>query len=261
MDNLLTAREVQQLLKVDRSTVYRMAEDGRLPAVKIGKQWRFPADQLQQSLGSQVDVSTQATDQQQSMLGPAVAVSADTDLAKMLPLDCVQLIQDSHAELLGVMLVLTDLEGKPVTAPSNPCGLFSAISDQPLAIQRCISSWHELGQLLNIEPVFQRSHLGLLCARGLIRVGKELPGMVVAGCIAPQAWPPSAEELRMMSAELNVQPDVLLDQLEQVYILNEEEQARVLSSVQKVANIVAHIIQERLVLLGRLEGIADLARI
>ena len=109
---------------------------------------------------------------------------------------------------LGVMLVITDLGGKPVTEPSNPCGLFSAISGQPQAIQRCISSWHDLGQLLNIEPVFQRSHLGLLCARGLIRVGKELPGMVVAGCIAPEAWPPSDQELRMMTAELNVDPHI-----------------------------------------------------
>jgi len=56
MNNMLTAKDVQELLQVDRSTVYRMAEDGRLPAVKVGKQWRFPADQLQHSLGSQVNV-------------------------------------------------------------------------------------------------------------------------------------------------------------------------------------------------------------
>lgn len=261
MNNMLTAKDVQQLLQVDRSTVYRMAEDGRLPAVKVGKQWRFPVDQLQQLLGSQVDVLTQSTEPQESSVRPLSTSFEDTDLAKMLPLECVQLIQDSHAELLGVMLVVTDLEGKPVTTPSNPCGLFSAISEQPQAIQRCISSWHDLGQLLNIEPVFQRSHLGLLCARGLIRVGKELPGMVVAGCIAPQEWPPSAEQLSMMAAELDVQPHVLAGRLDQVHILSEEEQATVLASVQKVANIVAHIVQERLVLLGRLNGIANLARL
>ena len=261
MTNMFTAKDVQQLLQVDRSTVYRMAEDGRLPAVKVGKQWRFPADQLQQWLGSQVDVSTQLPIAQEDGLNPAIEPYGATDLARMLPLECVQLIQDSHAELLGVMLVVTDLEGKPVTEPSNPCGLFSAISGQPQAIQRCISSWHDLGQLLNIEPVFQRSHLGLLCARGLIRVGNELPGMVVAGCIAPQEWPPSAAELEMMVAEFNVRPEVLAGRLDQVHCLNEEEQVRVLSSVQKVANIVAHIIQERLVLLGRLDGIANLARL
>lgn len=38
----LTARDVQDLIRVDRSTIYRMAESGRLPAIKVGRQWRFP---------------------------------------------------------------------------------------------------------------------------------------------------------------------------------------------------------------------------
>ena len=261
MNNMLTAKDVQQLLQVDRSTVYRMAEDGRLPAVKIGKQWRFPTDQLQQWLGSQVDVSKHLSPVEENGSLAAVEPSAETELAKMLPLECVQLIQDSHAELLGIMLVITDIDGNPVTEPSNPCGLFSAISAQPHAVKRCISSWNDLGRLLNIEPEFRTSHLGLLCARGLIRVGKELPGMVVAGCIAPQEWPPTEQELNTMAAELNVEPEVLAGRLDQVYTLSEEEREKVLSSVQKVANIVAHIVQERLVLLDRLDGIANLARL
>jgi len=261
MNNMLTAKDIQQLLQVDRSTVYRMAEDGRLPAVKVGKQWRFPADQLQQWLGSRVDVAKQQPLKEVNDSKAAVVPPSATDLAKMLPLDCVQLIQDSHAELLGVMLVITDLDGNPITEPSNPCGLFSAISAQPHAVQRCISSWHDLGQLLNIEPEFRKSHLGLYCARGLIRVGKELPGMVVAGCIAPQQWPPTEQELNKMAAELNVEPDLLAARLDQVYTLSEKERAQVLASVQKVANIVAHIVQERLVLLDRLDGIANLARL
>jgi ligand-binding sensor protein len=238
-----------------------MAEDGRLPAVKVGKQWRFPADQLQLWLGSQVDVPT-AVPGAQVKPDPAIAQPmTETDLATMLPLECVQLIQDSHADLLGVMLVITDLDGNPVTAPSNPCGLFSAISGQPDAIQRCISSWHDLGASLNLEPEFRTSHLGLLCARGLIRVGKELPGMVVAGCIAPDDWPPTDEELHEMSAQFGVPVQVLVDRLDQVYVLSEEQRASILSSIQKVATIVAHIVQERQVLLGRLDGIATLARL
>ena len=34
--SLLTTRDVQELIRVDRSTIYRMAEDGRLPAVLDG---------------------------------------------------------------------------------------------------------------------------------------------------------------------------------------------------------------------------------
>jgi len=43
MTEMLTAKEMQDLLQVDRSTIYRMAEAGQLPAVKVGKQWRFPS--------------------------------------------------------------------------------------------------------------------------------------------------------------------------------------------------------------------------
>jgi len=53
MSDMLTAKEMQELLQVDRSTIYRMAEMGRLPAIKVGKQWRFPGDQVETWLKSQ----------------------------------------------------------------------------------------------------------------------------------------------------------------------------------------------------------------
>ncbi len=199
MTEMLTAKDVQELLQVDRSTVYRMAETGKLPSIKVGKQWRFPAVQIQDWMSTQMGAPLPLTPStsiiQQSMPAPTVNGEAG-NLASLLPLSCVQLIQDSHADLLGVMLVITDMDGNPITQPSKPCGLFSAINKKPDAVQRCIRSWHDLGQGLNIEPVFHKSHLGLLCARGLIRVGTELKGMVVAGCVAPDVWPPSEEEVQ-----------------------------------------------------------------
>ena len=38
----LTTGDLQGLIKVDKPTIYRMAEGGRLPAIKVGRQWRFP---------------------------------------------------------------------------------------------------------------------------------------------------------------------------------------------------------------------------
>ena len=40
------AEQVSEMLGIDRSTVYRMAENGRLPAMKVGRQWRFPAEHI-----------------------------------------------------------------------------------------------------------------------------------------------------------------------------------------------------------------------
>ncbi|MBU0507706.1 helix-turn-helix domain-containing protein [bacterium] len=39
----LTTTEVAKLLRISTSTVQRMAREGRLSAIKVGKLWRFPA--------------------------------------------------------------------------------------------------------------------------------------------------------------------------------------------------------------------------
>ena len=47
MADLLTTKELQEILNIDRTTIYRMAESGRVPAVKVGNQWRFPKQQIE----------------------------------------------------------------------------------------------------------------------------------------------------------------------------------------------------------------------
>ncbi len=41
MENLMTLQEVADYLRLSRDTVYRLASSGRLPASKVGSQWRF----------------------------------------------------------------------------------------------------------------------------------------------------------------------------------------------------------------------------
>jgi excisionase family DNA binding protein len=42
-DEYITTAEIARLLKISVSTVQRMAREGRLSALKVGKLWRFPA--------------------------------------------------------------------------------------------------------------------------------------------------------------------------------------------------------------------------
>ena len=44
MDNLLTAKDVAKHLRMHIITVYRLAEQGKIPGVKVGRQWRFHQD-------------------------------------------------------------------------------------------------------------------------------------------------------------------------------------------------------------------------
>lgn len=43
---LLVIDEVKALLRVNTRTLYRLIKTGRLPAVKVGRQWRFRAADL-----------------------------------------------------------------------------------------------------------------------------------------------------------------------------------------------------------------------
>ena len=256
---MLTAKEVQELLQVDRSTIYRMAEAGNLPAIKVGKQWRFPADQINNLFDNQM----RATVVGKTAVAQSQPIITDQphELADLLPMECVQQIQDPFASLLGVMIVITDMNGNPITAPSAPCGLFGTISEQPNAIQRCIQSWHDLAAVIDLNPKFSVSHLGLLCARSMIRVGTELKGMVIAGCIAPDVWPPTEAQVEAMAAQFGVPAANMMAHLNDVYTLNKTQQAQVLTYLPQIANIVAHIVAERKALVGRLQTIARLTQL
>ncbi len=188
MQTMLSAREVQDVLHIDRSTVYRMAEDGRLPGVRVGKQWRFPADEIYGVLSAQPPILNT------SPLNPTVA-SAIADLA---------------ADLLGVMIVVTDMDGHPITAIANPCAWMTEHSDDPNVLQTCIAEWQGLAAGHSFEPQFHTGEFGFQCARAFVRSGRELVGMVLAGGIATAHQPG-------------------------FYDLDEDGRARVLAALPKIA--------------------------
>ena len=44
---VMTLREVARYLRINKSTVYRMARDGTLPAWKLGNVWRFKKESIE----------------------------------------------------------------------------------------------------------------------------------------------------------------------------------------------------------------------
>lgn len=122
------ADDVGRILDVDRSTVYRMAESGRLSALKVGRQWRFPADQIAW-LFDVIEVSPQSAATRKALELTAMAVLPNLEL---------------RAELLGVMMVVTDIAGEPVTDIINPCPWFRQHADDPSVLTECLTDWKQL---------------------------------------------------------------------------------------------------------------------
>lgn len=248
MTDMLTAKEMQDLLQVDRSTIYRMAEAGRLPAIKVGKQWRFPGDQVDRWLDNQATSSAPAPP-------PAAALPLSGDLAELLPLDCVQLIQDTFADLLGVMLVVTHLDGNPITRVSNSTPFYDLLSETNNGHHVCQETWQALGRAPALNPRFVPTLAGLLCARALVRHGNALKGMIIAFGVAPVEWPPDAEAINDFAEFLGVDPARLERAFQAVTQLSGGEQERVLTTLQHIADILAHIVTERSAMLAQLAAV------
>jgi len=53
-DDIMTLREVAQYLGLHVMTVYKLTREGRVPAAKIGGQWRFKRDVLDEWLETQM---------------------------------------------------------------------------------------------------------------------------------------------------------------------------------------------------------------
>lgn len=50
---VMTLEEVSKYLRLAKSTVYRMANKGRIPVSKIGRRWRFRKDVIDAWLSEQ----------------------------------------------------------------------------------------------------------------------------------------------------------------------------------------------------------------
>ncbi len=43
-DSVMTIVELAKYLKISRSTLYKLAQEGKLPGQKVGRHWRFHRD-------------------------------------------------------------------------------------------------------------------------------------------------------------------------------------------------------------------------
>jgi excisionase family DNA binding protein len=56
-DEFLTTKEVAQYLRVDQYTIYRLVSQKKIPAFKIGNQWRFKRSVLERWLKTKMNIS------------------------------------------------------------------------------------------------------------------------------------------------------------------------------------------------------------
>ncbi|MCI0477501.1 MAG: helix-turn-helix domain-containing protein, partial [Anaerolineales bacterium] len=117
------------LLHVDRTTVYRMLNDGRLPAMRVGGQWRFGRQAIDKWLNEQNHTKTIESNPSPSPVSTATI--------EVLPVYCLQSIQEVFAQTGDVGAVTTDLAGKPLIPVSNSCAFCNLILATEKGRARC----------------------------------------------------------------------------------------------------------------------------
>jgi excisionase family DNA binding protein len=102
-DVFLTTAEVLEYLQVNLRTVYRLLKAGRLPAVRVGRQWRFRKADVDAWLASQRPGPDRATAQgAQQATSAAPLAAAPTPVPRVLVADDEEAIRDLLARTLAL---------------------------------------------------------------------------------------------------------------------------------------------------------------
>ena len=60
LPEIMTIGETAQYLRISSSSLYKLAQDGRIPCQKVGRHWRFRKQALDNWLEAKVGASTYA---------------------------------------------------------------------------------------------------------------------------------------------------------------------------------------------------------
>jgi excisionase family DNA binding protein len=252
MDDLLTTKQLQELLQIDRVTVYRMLKDGRLDGVKIGNQWRFPRQEVEALLSG--GTSSEVT----SSVPETPPFSTE-----VIPLNCIQAMQDVFADMAGVGAVTTDADGQPLTELSNCSRFCRLIQSSKSGYEGCIASWRKLADQTQRTPTFVNCHTGLQYARAGIEVNGRLEGMLVAGQFYAEPASPAEEQARLkeLADKYDLELEALAKAAQEISVLDDHQRAWIGVWLEKVAHTFEQVGRERADLMNRLRHIAEMSRI
>ena len=119
MEQVLTLEEAAQYLKVAKPTLYRLLEDGKIPAFKVGNQWRFTRELIDKWLWDQLP-------KKKSVLVLNDDESITSELRRIINSeghdvttsgsgrDIAGLLEDMAVDLIFLDLMLPDLNGLEV---------------------------------------------------------------------------------------------------------------------------------------------------
>ena len=179
----------------------------------------------------------------------------------VLPLHCLQPIQEVFAQTAGIGAVTTNLAGETLTTFSNPCAFCTLILATEQGRARCRASWQKLANDNDQQPRLEKCHAGLTYARGWIHLDGAPIAMIFGGQFAVgrgRAFD-APEHVNPLARACALDPAPLRQAAHEIRVLPKPRAEHLLHLLQLVADTFSTIGQERQDLLTRLKKVAALA--
>ena len=245
MENFLTTKQVQDLFKIDRITVYRMLQDGRLKGIKIGNQWRFSQREVEKLLNS-----------------GTVEFQSSTETESIFPIHCVQTIQDLFTSVSQCSALIIDQNGEMVTKISQPGPVCKLLHSTPMGKEACQESWRSFAEQARGREEIFTCHAGLKYFGSVIVNQNKKQGIFLAGEFYLHDMDPEVEtqKLKEIAHKHEINKQLLLSAARQVPQLTEDQQKHLVGQPGAAASAVESILNERSAFMERLQQIANLTQ-
>lgn len=244
MEKLLTVGQLREQLQVDRMTIYRMLNSGRLKGVKVGGQWRFRDEDIRHLLAD-------------APAGGAALPAGETSL----PIPCLQAMQQLFSEAAEVAAVAIDPNGNALTEVTNGCEFCAMIRSTETGSRLCSQSWARLADGQDSHPRLHRCHAGLLYARTTIYVdGKPLAAVVAGQAVSDSEYAAGpTEALASVAAACALPLPRLQAAFATVHHLDQRQMDKALHLLRILGVAACRIGSERQRLVSKLDRIAEIS--
>lgn len=251
MEQFYSVKQVQEILKVDRITIYRMLNDGRLKGIKIGQQWRFPHSEIERMLTGE-EVAGISGGNQFAAIGPDAT----------FPTHCIQTIQNLYSEISRFGAVVVDMNGFPLTTFSRPTKFSALVNSSVPGRASCHTDWKQAAELSATQNLVN-SHAGMqYLAAPLYDRGVQI-GALITGPFYWQASEnnPDTDRIHQLAVDYHLDPDALINAAREIQIIADDCHAQVEGWPRSTVDAMHSILNERSSFLTRLQQIANLTQV
>jgi excisionase family DNA binding protein len=244
MENYLTSKQVQELFKVDRITVYRMLQDGRLKGIKIGNQWRFSQSEVERLLnGISLPVESEETE-------------------SVFPVHCVQTIQNLYSSLSKANALVVNCAGEAVTKTSKQSNFCKLMQSSPSGLRACQESWKSFFSEGTKNGNAFTCHAGLSYFGAPILSQNKVQGLFLSGQFQERTATPAEAQERCarLSKQHQLNATAVEAAFAEIPTLSQEQKEYIADQPQAAATAVESILTERSAFMDRLQKIANLTQ-